>query len=528
MKGKQFHWLEIVEFLSLGLGVISLGVAIASGKVLGVLVFVTLGLLANTLNRLRGQYRQRKALMLIKQQLHRQFSQRLQDLTLSSSLSSSDAPSPSQETDSRAIARLKENLVSLEQSVNTVVRYLNSEVLPERIERLEKADKRLSEDIKKIIEQLDIAVDEAAPDPIAEDPSPPPQPLSPTLDLPQPTTPLPIVSPATEVVSAISIPEWHCLYTFTDHTDAVSSLSLSRDGRWLVSGSWDQTLRLWDLSTGTLKSKVTAHSQGLLAVLFIQSEGKGYEIATGSFDQTIKLWVVEPEDSQTMALDLRETLTHHTGSVHSLGVFAASSLLVSGSYDQTVKQWKLPSGEMACSSYDPLGAIYAIAVDTSQGVIASAGGDGRVTLWQLESGEQIGFLAGNVSSVESLAISPDGQTLAAGCVDGTIKIWQLDASRFGSGRPLQPVRVLKAHSGQVKALLFSQQDQILFSGGADGHLKIWHPSRREAIATLTMNDASQGRRHPAILSLAFDEQRQLLIAGSADGVIKVWQKVMSD
>ncbi|MEM8777956.1 MAG: WD40 repeat domain-containing protein [Cyanobacteria bacterium P01_G01_bin.49] len=519
MNVKQFHWLEIVEFLALGLGIISLLMAIASGNVLLPLMFITLGLLTNTLNRLRGQYLQRKGLVISKQQLQRQLTQQIQGLSPQISLSQSESLYSSTDKDSRAIAQLQENLVSIEQSLNTVLTYLNTEVLPERIEKLEKAHLRLSQEINNIVESLEITANQAVLEITPRNPSP--------LDLLETSSKLPIVSPTTEVSPSVIIPEWQCLYTLTEHQNAVASLSISSDSQWLTSGSWDQTLRLWNLNKGTLESEVTAHSQGLLAVTFLPDEEKGYHIATGSFDQTIKFWLVDQDDPQAITLTLRETLTNHTGSVHALALSLNPLLLVSGSYDQTVKQWTLPFGEMSCSSYDPLGAIYALAVDRSQGIIASAGGDGGVTLWQLGSGKKIGFLAGNLSSVESLAISKNGQTLAAGCVDGTIKIWQLETSQLVTGHPLQLVRVLKAHNGQVKALIFSEQEQILFSGGADGYLHIWHPSCQEAIATLMIDDSSQVRRR-GIISLTFDETRQLLIAGSADGVIKVWQKVMSD
>jgi WD40 repeat protein len=521
---KQFHWLEVAEFLTLGIAVVCLFVAIATEIILLPVGFLTLALIFNALNRIRGQYVSRQRLSNAVKQLKRQISQEIQQITPPEPLSPPPAPvqppTPPKETDSRGMAQLKEKVFIIEQSLNSVIQYLNTQVLPERIEQLEKSSAQLSQTLRELTREIE------------QPPIPQPEPSAvvsaPVLNINaiSTATKLPIVSATSEVSPSPSIPEWDVLYTLTDHTDAVASLAISPDGQWLASASWDQSLRMWDLSTGSPKANVIAHSQGLLTVVFLpsQEDTSNYQIATGSFDQTIKLWFGEISESEEMTLNLQQTLTNHIGSVHGLALSREPLLLISGSYDQTVKQWLLPDGEMHCSSYDPLGAVYAIAVDAPQGLIASAGGDGRVTLWQLDTGEQIGFLAGNVSSVESLAISADGQTLAAGCVDGSIKVWQLDPTRFGAGRPLQPVRVLNAHSGQVKALLFSQEEQILFSGGADGYLKIWHPSRREAIASLTMGDTEQTRQ-PGILSLAFREDHQLLIAGSADGMIKIWRRL---
>ncbi len=522
MDFKQFHWLEVAEFLALGMAVIFLFTAIASQDWLLPLVFLTFGLIFNSLNRIRWQYLSHQRLLLTTKQLKRQISQEIENLEVA--VAPIPPTAPSEESEGRAIARLQENLVTVEQSLNSVVQYLNTQVLPERIEHLEKAYLQLSQDLRTLTRQIEEpsaeAVTPSEPEILSFDDS-----SAAGLNVSQFTPQLPIVAPTSFVSHPPNIPAWDELEQIMAHDDAVSCLAISPDRKWLLSGSWDQTLRVWELATGTLKGEITAHSQGLLAVVFIPIEASlsRYHIATGSFDHTIKLWLADTEDSNNMTLSLEKTLTHHTGSVQCLALSCDPLLLVSGSYDQTVKQWTLPTGEMHSSSYDPLGAIYAIAVYGSEGLIASAGGDGRVTLWQLGSREQIGFLAGNISSVESLAFSTDGQALAAGCVDGTIKLWQLDASRFGAGRPLQPVRTLEAHSGQVKALVFSEEEQILFSGGADGYVKIWHPSRREAIAVLGVNEGSESGRS-SILSLALSDDGQLLIAGTADGLIQIWKK----
>ncbi|HAC62322.1 MAG TPA: WD40 repeat domain-containing protein [Cyanothece sp. UBA12306] len=522
MNFKQLHWLEVAEFLALGMAVILLLVAIADQNWLLPLALITCGLILNSLNRIRWQYLSNQRLLLTKKQIKRQISQDLENLKISVAPLSPTVSS--EESERRAIARLQENLVSLEQSLNSVVQYLNTQVLPERIEHLEKSHLLLKQNLQTIIRQIE--------DPAAEIVIPSEAEIlsfddssTKRLNVSQVTTQLPIVAPTSFVSQAPDIPVWHEVEPLIGHDDAVSCLAISSNGKWLLSGSWDQTLRIWELAKGTLKSQTTAHTQGLLAVVFdqVETSESHYQIATGSFDHTIKLWSVNTEDSDNITLSLEETLTQHTGSVQCLALSNHPLLLVSGSYDQTVKQWKLPKGEMQCSSYDPLGAIYAIAVYSAEELIASAGGDGRVTLWQLGSGKQIGFLAGNVSSVESLAFSLDGEALAAGCVDGTIKLWQLDASRFGAGRPLQPVRTLEAHNGQVKALVFNQEEQLLFSGGADGYVRIWHPSRREAISVLGINDVSEFNPS-SILSLALSDDGQLLIAGTADGRVRIWKK----
>jgi WD40 repeat protein len=412
------------------------------------------------------------------------------------------------EATAESLTVFQENLANLERSLSSIVHYLNSHTLPERVEQLEQSYAQLKQQIIYFSEQQT----EDADTPLAQ------------TELSAPVSQLP--APALNLSQTSSSPtptasNWRLIHTLIAHAEVVASVAISPDSRFLASASWDQNLKLWDLKTGRLINQPVGHSQGILAIVFIGHEDRAndYQIATGSFDQTIKIWSLVPEREDNYSLDLNQALIAHTGSIHALAFAPKHQILLSGSYDQTIKQWNPETGKMLSSSYDASGAIYAIAVNEQAQFIASAGGDGRVTLWQLETGKELGWLAGNISSVESLAISPDGRTLAAGCVDGTIKLWQLESSLRGS----RPIRILDAHAGQVKSLVFSRDGQTLLSSGADGTIKTWHPSSIQAIDTLSTADESTSRLSP-VFSLALSSDGQILAAGSADGKIRVWQQ----
>jgi COMPASS component SWD3 len=485
MTDHRLHGLELAEYIALGLTLLTL-IAMGAGFLPLFLLVVTFGL--NILNRLRERTRQLQRLTEITGHLQEQWEEEKEALSAQiQSLSPAAA-----KDNARAVAELEENILALEQSYNQIIQYINRNALLERIEHLEKSYSRLQREILPINEEsADITATKAENEP---------QITLPTLNLTLTSPPVPI-------------PHWHYYRRLTAHREMITAIAITEDQRFLISVSWDRTLKIWDFARGTLINTLEAHDQGILA-LAVTGNGD-YHLATGGFDQTVKLWTLASDGSN---LELDQIFLGHLGSIHGLDFASRWHFLVSGSYDQTLKQWNLEQETEEFSSYDSLGAIYALAVAPNQDFIAAAGGDGTVSLWQLGSGEKIAVLSGNVSSVQSLAIAADSQIIAAGCVDGTVKIWQYDPEKSGY---FAPIRVINAHNGQVTSLVFAEEGQWLFTGGTDGEIKIWLANSQQAIATLT---AADGRSSP-ISSLVLSPDYCHLAAAAADGSITIWENI---
>jgi WD40 repeat protein len=119
------------------------------------------------------------------------------------------------------------------------------------------------------------------------------------------------------------------LHSFTGHSHIVRSLVVSADGKILVSGSRDKTIKIWHLETGELLHTLTGHGDGVYAIALSPD---GQIIASGSLDKTIKLWHVETGE-------LLGTFTGHTNTVTALAFTASGEMLVSASLDKTIKIW---------------------------------------------------------------------------------------------------------------------------------------------------------------------------------------------
>ncbi|MDZ8188979.1 MAG: WD40 repeat domain-containing protein [Nostoc sp. ChiSLP02] len=119
-------------------------------------------------------------------------------------------------------------------------------------------------------------------------------------------------------------------HTLMGHSHIVRSLAISRDGKLLVSGSWDRTIKIWQLETGKLLHTLKGHTDRVYAIALSPDE---QIIASGSADKTIKLWHVETGE-------LLATFTGHGNIVTALAFTASGEMLVSGSLDKTIKIWQ--------------------------------------------------------------------------------------------------------------------------------------------------------------------------------------------
>jgi len=120
------------------------------------------------------------------------------------------------------------------------------------------------------------------------------------------------------------------------HAVYVKAVAFSSDGRHVLTGSQDWTVKMWDVENGALLRTFDAHKSQVDAVTFSQD---GTKVLSGSLDKTLKLW-----DAATG--QLLRTLEGHTGGVNSVAFSFEGSLVLSGSSDNTIKLWDAATGRL--------------------------------------------------------------------------------------------------------------------------------------------------------------------------------------
>jgi len=316
--------------------------------------------------------------------------------------------------------------------------------------------------------------------------------------------------------------------TLEGHTDRVNCVAVSGiintpdelGKQYIISGSEDNTIKIWDLSTFELVTTLEGDTDYIncVAVSGIINTADNIEkqyIISGSDDETIKIW-----DLSTF--ELVATLEGHNYPVISIAV--SGKYIISGSED--IKIWDLSTFELVETLEEHTAIVTSVAVSSvfntakfpdniGKQYIISGSEDKTIKIWDFSTFKLVTTLEGHTFSVNSVAVSD--KYIISGSNDSTIKIW--DISTF------ELVETLEEHNGGVNYVAVSSNTakfpdnigkQYIISGSSDDTIKIWNILTFELVTTLE-NDTE-------VYSVAISSDNKYIISGLYNGKIKIWEK----
>eukprot|EP01130_Rhizamoeba_saxonica_P018358 TRINITY_DN9153_c0_g1_i1.p1 TRINITY_DN9153_c0_g1~~TRINITY_DN9153_c0_g1_i1.p1 ORF type:complete len:500 (+),score=104.22 TRINITY_DN9153_c0_g1_i1:160-1500(+) len=282
------------------------------------------------------------------------------------------------------------------------------------------------------------------------------------------------------------IPVSQCLETLSGHEGPVWALSSGGPGI-LISGSSDNTIKVWDMDSLSVRQTLSGHTS---IVHSVESYNNGQMIVSGSDDKTIKVWDVEESrclktiEDDNIACVLR----------------VARGNLFSGSF-KCVKVWDMET----MNNDHILGGHnhWVRAINCSNGMLFS-GGHNIIKIWDLQNEYQcIQTLEKNCGSIYSILVT--NNLLFAGSYDNTILIWDL--------RSFQCVHTLRGHSGAVYSM--ANFGNKIYSGSYDNTILAWDLN--------TCKPIHQYTGHGSSVEALLVSETHGLVSGSTDSTIRLWR-----
>ena len=299
----------------------------------------------------------------------------------------------------------------------------------------------------------------------------------------------------------------------------VFAVAFSPDGSRLAVGTNDAPdyVKFFDAATGKPAGTLRGHLDAVLSLAYARD---GQRLLTGSYDNTARLWDLGSGESQVFR--------GHDWWVWSASFSPDESKILTTSQDGSAIVWKVEGGTPSPPFLGHVGPVYGGAFSPDGKLVATAGYDARVLLWDPDKVRPFNFavlqtgkknpptpyevLAGHTAAVRCVRFSHTARLLISSGDDNTIQVWDVGERRL--------IKTLRGHGGRVSACAFTPDGTNVLSGGHDRRAKLWNVEDYEE-SRVFRSRVLEGHRD-AILAADFSPDRRWIVSASRDRTAKIW------
>jgi len=304
---------------------------------------------------------------------------------------------------------------------------------------------------------------------------------------------------------------WECarqrlLAKFEGHTESVCSVAFSPDGTFVASAagkSNDSVIRLWECAKQQLFAKFDA---GLIRSIAFSPNGKF--IVLGGVDTNIKIW--ENETQKLSVLPVRHA------NVNIIAFSPDGRFVVSAGIGTTIRLWKFENWQLLATLEGHANTVNSVAFSPDNKIIAAGSADRTVCLWECKTQKLLAVLEGHSQDIRSVAFSTDNKTIASGSFDRTVRLWESEIHRL---MPLPSIS-LQPYMNSAPRVAFSPDGKLIALGGGGGYGNIIRLLERESCRLIAI---LEGPPRSLVKSIAFSPDSRIIASGGQDESVRLWE-----
>ena len=315
---------------------------------------------------------------------------------------------------------------------------------------------------------------------------------------PSPVQPPPVKPPLPPTLPvAQTKPTGTILSTYHGHSATVIDIAWSPDSKRLASAGKDNTVQVWDASTGQRVLIYRGHSDWVTAVAWSPN---GRYLASASRDETAPVWEASTG---------RQVFNPggHAGHILTVAWSPQGKHLILAKTDGTMQVWDVSAGRHALTIQGHSDQIRSIAWSPDGKRFVSASEDGTARIWNVGTERSTLTYHGHAKGVFAVAWSPDGTRIASAGLDGTVQVWTASADRS--------VLTYRGHSKGVYAVVWSPDGSRLASASSDRTVQIWDSASGTLVFTF--------REHTDGVHRVAWSPNDSRVASVSGQIVQVWQ-----
>ncbi|KAJ3417585.1 hypothetical protein HDV05_000042 [Chytridiales sp. JEL 0842] len=290
--------------------------------------------------------------------------------------------------------------------------------------------------------------------------------------------------------------------TFVGHKGNIKCVEFTgEEGRKIVSGSSDNTCRVWDTETAECVGVLEGHTSRIWE---LTSNKSGSIVASASGDSTVKLW-----DMKDPKMPCVSTLVGGSGDIYSVKYHPNETHIASAGYDKVIRLFDVERGTVVKTFTGHQLAVSKIIFSPLGNLIVSGSKDNTIKFWDIVSGLCIKTIASHLGEVTSVDMSSNGTLLLSSSKDNSNRLWDV--------RTVRPIRRFKGHQNTSKSFIRSSfaGDSLVVGGSEDGLVHVWDMEKGTLLSRL--------RGHQGIVySAAYNKHQSLFASCSDDRTLKTW------